>query len=442
MAQAVTLKQLETGLRRRLAATDGGLFGDVHYPNLDPDETTNEIWDALNEAQNAVARDIYDSETYPFVRLQHEITVLDGTDNYTLPYDFIAEDQVRHVRGSFSQELTKSLIKDIRSGYDDIYKGSRYLYYDVRGFDSIYISRGIATSSHLTRLMDENGDFSSVRVGDTLYNITDGSEGEVTGFSSGYVTTELMGGRVNEFRVGDTYGIATAEQNRWVLQVWPKISAGQRQIYKGALSPIELTAGDIVDRVRVRFEELPDDYESDERVHFQFFDVANDEPTDELVDDAASGIQNVKIGWNEIPFRQFQARQDETFALVANREDGRAIASVEAELFAPSTDRLLLDYARCPRVMRAPNSIFEFPTEFVTTVYARAKIILLEKIQDDNSSGSQRYYQEYDYELEKTKENLWNRGQSGGFTLELDSGGDYIDTVAPGNNHWTPYHWG
>ena len=129
------------------------------------------------------------------------------------------------------------------------------------------------------------------------------------------------------------------------------------------------------------------------------------------------------------------------FALIITREDGRGMAAAEVELYAPTTDRLLLDYARCPKRMITEKSIFEFPSEFVTAIYAKAKIIMYEKIEEETNIPMGNLYAIYDEELEKTKENLWSRGQSGGFQVEIDSGGDFIDTVSPGRNHWTPYHW-
>ena len=68
--QTVTLAQLETGLRRRTADTDTELYGDFEYPINRLGEETNEICEALNEAQIFVACDIYDPDTYPFFRLQ------------------------------------------------------------------------------------------------------------------------------------------------------------------------------------------------------------------------------------------------------------------------------------------------------------------------------------------------------------------------------------
>ena len=439
--QAVTLRQLEIGLRRRLAATDTGLFGEFEYPGNKEDEVTNEVWEALNEAQNFVARDIYDPETYPFIRLQHEIPVRDNATVYVLPQDFVSEDQVRHVRKSYSKELIKKQIKDVRGGFDTSRGQSHYLWYDIRGMDNVYTHEGVCTetrqeTTELNFLIDAYAAFGDVRVGDRAYNLTDGSEGDITGFTSGNVQTRLFGGRTNIFTRGDRYGIAQPEQNRWVLQVWPPITAGKRLVYRGSAVNIQLDASDILERCRIRFDSLPDDYEDDERITFTLFDPATTEP---ITGEALSGIQAARVGWNIAIFQQIQLRQNLLFNVTATRENGDALTIAEVEFSAEPDDRIMVDYGRCPRRLITLDSICEFPAEFLSAIYERAKIVLLEKMESD--SPLTEFYNRYEYELDKCKENLWTRGQSGGFRVDVDSDGEYIDYVSPGENHWTPYHF-
>ena len=451
-----TLKQLKLGLRFRLAQNTGTVLSTTaKYPELDDDETYDEMSEMLNQAQFIVARDIYHKETYPFIRLKHELRVVDEVDTYTLPTDFLSIDNVWHVRHSYDRKLQRREIDEVRTGYDEPYGDTYYRYYNVRGMDSTWIVRGTVTTANNLAINDTNSDFSQVKMGDRLYNITDGSQGEIVAATKFAVKVSgLFGGRVNTFRVGDDYGIATAEEDRFVLRVWPKIRASGRKIVD-TTSPRDITldASDEADTYRVYFDELPDDYEQDERLTFRFIkyvsSIVDDflPPTDDyasvlLHPEAIAGIQNVKIGSNDVPFRPLQFKQGERVALIASRESGTIITTSRVYVGVLSQDKLMMDYARSPRRMITDKDRCEFPEIFNDAIYKRAELISLGKTLPTSQTGMQYIRQqmisEYEGIINNIQNHLYIKDEPGAYTIGVDEYGNYIDYFNSGSSSDNP----
>ena len=341
-----TFRQLKTGLRRRMGEPLQGTWGKYRYEDDDENQLTDEIGETINDAQILFARDLHarvGAESYPFIRYDSEIPIVSGQDIYTLPEDFVAVEELRYIRGSQNYPIHRKHIKHARYGFERTIAGGILQYYDYQGFTATYIAEGAADASFENTLQDSIGNFSSVRVGDVVYNLTDNSEAIVTSFQSGRVEVDgLQGGRANVFTTGDSYGIATQEENRWALQVYPRISSTDRLIYVGISDAFMPTASDVIPitGISARFTELPADYENDEVVLFSILEdgklLENPYGPSEL------GRENLRVGFNplqlnignvNVPYTfQIQFRADKTYTVQATRENGDLLAIADIRI--------------------------------------------------------------------------------------------------------------
>ena len=338
---SATLGRMKIATRRRLGELVAGTYGNYRYEGQLDMEDTDEVGEALNEAQAYFARDLYEPNTYLFQRWEVQIPVVPGVRSYTLQDDHIAVDECWHVRQSVRVQMHKQSIKDKRHSYERSYTGGFYHYYEDRGMGGVYRAQGVAESGHEVELHDTRGNFGSrnIRVGDRVLNITDDSEGVVESFMSGILTAnELFGGRVNAWRRGDKYAIASAEEDRFLLLVYPILEPDQLRIYTGGPVAFELDAAALVDLLEVRFSELPDDYEADERITFEVVDEHGGLADVREGHESYTGMDDVRVGWQELPTTAFQLEQNIAYTVNATRENGSALTVAEVRLTAPSTD--------------------------------------------------------------------------------------------------------
>jgi len=442
-----TMRQMKIALRRRMGEPLQGTWGKFRYEENRPGETTDELLETLNEAQDLVAREIYTPESYPFVRYDIEIPVVSGRDIYTMPVDFIAVEELRYIRRTQNYPMKRRAIKSVRYFNDRTYSGGVLQYYDYQGLINTYIAEGLIDESSDTVLIDNTGNFSDVRIGDIVYNLTDGSEGVVTSFRKGRVTVDaLQGGRANCFRVNDTYAIATPEDTRWALQTYPRITTTDKAVYSGDANAFELSASDVIPNsgIQMKFDSLPSDYEDDEVISFVFYegDTILEDTTGQPVEFSRDAI---RIGYNTLSLPteylnfgskyafNVQLKENIGYSLKAFRSDGSQLPISSIKLSKRTEDRMLMTYARTPRRMVTDDSICEFPNEFNEAVYKRAKIILHEKL--NNEGVSPQLYSEYDYEKTQIDINLVSRDESG--PMEIDTDGEPIDYHR--DSQWTSW---
>ena len=437
-----TFGVMKIAVRRRIGETRAGTFRERAYEGQADGAVTDEIGEAINDAQLFVARDIYDPDTNTLERRDTEIPIVNGTDIYTMPHDFVAVEECWHIRLASRVRLMRQGIKERRRYFDKEYRGGFYHYYEPKRGIATYYAEGVAQQESETELRDLTASFGQVRVGDRVLNLTDGSEAEVEGFRAGILqNSTLFGGRANRWRYGDQYGIATAEENRWALLVYPRISTGDRGLYTGTPTNFELNAGEVVQQVRVRFASLPDDYESDEPILFQIVDENGTLADDMEGMESIVGVADVRVGWQDIPFGRFQLQENTQYSLQALRESLAQLTVAEISLHAPSNDKLLVTYARTPRRMVNDKSVCELPVEFLEPVYERAKIILQEKVRGIAQGSDLGMYTVYEHMISKCKMNLRTRDEGGVFYVEVGMDGEYVDYPPPGDHQWTDWYF-
>jgi len=430
---ATTARQMKNGLRRRMGEPLEGTWGKYKYQENRENELYDELLEALNDAQYQVSLLIYNPETYPLIRLDSEIPVISGQNIYALEEDFIAVEELRYVRGSQTYPMKRSTIKSVRGHIDRPISGGVIQYYDYQGMTSVYISEGAVEESNENILIDANGDFSRVRVGDIVHNITDDSQGEVVSFESGRVVVDgLQGGRSNAFVRNDSYGIATQEENRWALQTYPRVTTTDKIIYNGEPDNFMVNADDVVNTrgMSIKINEVPSDYEDDEVILFRVFEdgmlVMNAFGPSEI------GRDGIREGWNPLKISDtgynfpVQFKQNIPYQVQAVRDDGSVFPISQVRLSTQRRDRMLNTYARTPRKLKNDQTICEFPNEYLEAVYSRGKIYLHDKLNPEGVSP--QLDARFERDITNIKMNLSSRDESGIVDIDLD--GDYIDYVS------------
>lgn len=451
-----TLREMRNAVHRRMGDPLAGKFGQFRYITDAPGQTTDEVGLAINEAQALTSRDCYVPEYYPLLRYDSEIPVVSGRDIYTLPQDFIAIEELRYVRGAQNYPMTRKSIKQVRRRLDRVLSGAVLQYYDYQGMTSIYIAEGTVAQTDEFAIRDPDATFSKVRIGDIVYNLTDGSEGIVRTTEEGLVwVEELQGGRANMFDRGDSYAISTQEESRWALQTYPRVTATDKILFSGEPIDFELSESNVVvsTGIWVQFTSLPEGYEKDETIKFCIFEgetlLHNPYGPSEI------GRENLMIGWNPLEIERnpdhkvttesnferidysfnIQFRQGETYSIRAYREDGTEIPISMIRLMTRSDDRMLMTFARTPRELKTENSIFELPVDYLEPTYKRTKIILHEKL---NPHGvAPQLWTEYENECDKVELNFSYRDESGPYDFETDGDGEIMDYHRDTN--WTPF---
>lgn len=435
-----TLRQMKNGLRRRMGEPLQGTWGKFKYEERIGDQLYDELGESLNDAQIELARDIYTPESYPLIRYDSEIKIVSGQDVYTLERDFLGVEELRYIRGSQSYPMTRRSIKSVRRFYDRTYSGAILQYYDYQGLINTFIAEGVIDADSENTVLDTGGDFGSVRVGDVVHNITDDSQGIVKSFTSGRVVVDsLQGGRANVFMRGDSYGIATQEDTRYALQVYPKVTATDRMIYEGIPDPFMVSASDVVlaNGIQAQFEALPDDYEEDEVIQFSLYE--DGQLVENKFGPSEIGRDKLRVGWNTLDFMDsqytfpIQFKENASYSLRATRSDNSEIDIAQIRLSTQRRDRMLNTYARLPRTMKTENSVCEMPSEFLEGVYVRGKIYLHDKLNPEGVSP--QLWTEYKQYINDYKMHLALRDETG--VVDIDTEGEYIDYVR--DPKWTPY---
>lgn len=418
-----TLRQIKNGLRLKLGEVTDGTWGEVQYG--DQAEYFDEYAFAINRAQDDLARDIYDPETYPFTKTTVDLPVVTSARFYTLPADFLAMEEVRHFRYNRSRPVLPGAIKNTRWEYDTA-SGGYYRHYEVKGRIDTYVASGVAMSASDTQVIDASGNFTSVRVQDVVYNLTDGSEARVTGFESGLITFDgLEGGMRNVFDRGDSYAIGTSEHTRWMLFVDPPVLNANAVLWNGVADPITAGKAGVVQEVYVTHATLPAGWTDSDvasyRIEKQNGNLASSAPP------SVAGESGIRVGTQQVTgFQPFQIAENTSYRITCTDESGDPIAISNVRLEIESSDRIILNYAKRPRSLLREDSICEFPNECLSALYQGAANILLEKISD-NGTVPKILLDKYNYEVQKIENFFASKDESGPYEIAVSSDGEYID---------------
>ena len=424
----MTLKQLKNGLRTKLGELSDGTWGSYKYG--DSTDVVDEHKDALNQSQVNVGRDIFDPETYPLTKTSVDLPINTGATFYSLPADFLAMERVTHKVGNRNRPVLPGSIKNVASDAAN-YTGPYYRHYEVRGRMNTYVATGTVQTASDNQINDSNGNFSSVRVGDYVYNLTDSSEARVVEFQSGQVVfDQLEGGMRNTFDVGDSYAIGTSEAIRKMLLVDPPVTNSNTIIYDGRSDSISGQAG-VVQEVYVSHTSLPSDWTDQSTANYKIF------KDNKLVKEW--GQVGIRIGTQQIGFEPFQVQEGVVYHITCTDETGATIDISNVRLELLSRDRLVISYARRPRTLTRDDSVCEFDVEFREAILQGAANILIEKVADNNVTP-RLLLDKYEYEIAKVKDFLNSLGESGSYELGIDAYGqpiDYINQGQSGEYDWT-----
>ena len=390
----------------------------------------SELQDLLNRGQIAVARDI-STRNHPWAQFMHaEVPCVSGAEYYLLPWNVMRIRQVSHEqKGQKKQKLVKANIQQASmNSFIDNY-GYRYLYYEVVGKAAPYIAKGVASTTADEILTDPHGDFSRVRRGDIVHNITDNSMAIVDGFQSGLLSvTDWRGGSSQRFEAGDDYRVQQAERLQKQLWVYPILDFNSQDVFSGLPDSIVLSADVAVDTLRFQVMNLPEDWEDDNNVAIYITDNSDD-PS--LIG-PFSGYK-IRQGWNEIKAGRFEMLQGLTYQLEAriNNVDHELLTIDKIELQYLSDNYLKLNYMPEPAYLEYAHSLTELPVEAHDALIAYGKWRSLEK-RDATGAMAQvakaEYYEQVrnyiDYkQMESPDENdTWGGEQPDWFSDEPTPG--------------------
>ena len=159
-----TLSTLISRLRSAIGetGTDSGSWSDA------------ELTDYLNRAQRMVVDDIHTSKV-PWASTRPHSVPISGNRFYVMPADFL---DIQHVSHRISQQDTQPMDEaDVLSLYDyHDYTADRYRNWELPNtIDAPYIAEGVATGGSSVSLVDSTPlvDFSDVKIGDLVFNLSD-----------------------------------------------------------------------------------------------------------------------------------------------------------------------------------------------------------------------------------------------------------------------------
>ena len=179
MARLQQCKELLAIFRMRLGEPTVGTFGNVYYDEIN--QQVHELLSILNQAQDHVTWICY-SANLSLLEKSIELLVEPDVTTYILPEDYIGEVSVFHrVRGQEYRVDPDNLDTVRGSTRSTNYNDYRFRSYEIRENVPLVAARGIVhtdSPSNTSRISagGSAGSLVSVRVGDTVYNLTDRSE--------------------------------------------------------------------------------------------------------------------------------------------------------------------------------------------------------------------------------------------------------------------------
>ena len=212
MARLQQAKDLFARFRMRLGEPTVGTFGVIEYTGLT--SRLDEIMDIFNQAQDHVTWICY-SANLSLLEKKIQLLVEPDVTTYILPEDYIGEVSVFHRVAGQEYRMNPDNLDTIRGSTYTNYNDYRFRAYEIREQVPLLAARGIIhTASTAGRITagGSAGSLNSVRLGDTVYNLTDRSETVVSLLNYGSdgqiesVDVETLEfGTVNRFQTGDRF---------------------------------------------------------------------------------------------------------------------------------------------------------------------------------------------------------------------------------------------
>ena len=398
MADLLRCADLISHFRMRLGHPREGTFGRVYYDGINKD--LDEMLTILNEAQRHVTWICY-SANHALLEDTFYIDVLDKVTRYTLPERTLGPVAVFHRAHGQEYEVERANLFEIRAQTRSQYSDYVFRYYEIREQVPIMSApRGVVAADHATNLVSD--DFGAVRVGDTVHNLTDGSQGTINAVHLAFnriSVEQLEGGKTNTFRRGDVYQIDMTEKTRDAIDFFPEVSVDNSvTAYSGRPTNIVLQEDHILIRIDVTIPSLPSNFEEDERLHLRMRDADNKTV-------AASGITGITAGTHEFRLTELsQIREDTTYNVTLTRAiTNTDITISRVTLIARNVQPAVEVRRAClPRPMETRDDYCEMPAWSLPAVYAYAHILAQKKLSR-NPNADAGLLAEFRMEIENIK---------------------------------------
>ena len=397
MARLQRCDELITLFRMRLGEPKTGTFGVTYYDGLN--ENVHELRSILNQAQAHVTWICY-SANQSLLENTIYLPVLSGVTRYTLPEDYLAPVWVKHHTQGQEYEVEKDNLSAIRSSTRTERFNYHFRNYEIRETVPLVAARGIVSADSVNQITDDrltSAQVQKVRAGDTAYNLTDNSQGEVEAVFSALQRIQvgrLFNGETNRFQVGDIYEINMREATRDAIDFWPSVTKDDSQVsYTGPPGNWKLNQDNVLYRVLASFSEIPSNFEADERLTLQVLDG-----TTVLAIGARDGLV---LNTNEFHFPTFtQLREDVFYSVKVLRGNGQAITpdfiTVIVRLDPESVE---FRYVKLPKPMETNQDYCEMPSWSIEAVFAYAHIIAQKKMSR-NPNADRGLLAEFDDQID------------------------------------------
>ena len=361
----------------------------------------------VNNAQEAFARDMH-TRGEPWSEIVDTIIrVRHRAEYYLMPDNFMVEEKVAHHAPTWgNRELTKGHVQDVRLNiHDNINYTTIYSIYEVRGREAVYVAVGTANvGSNDELLIDDDANFSEVRVGDIVHNLNDESQANVVGFRQGRVELgEWRGGYSQRFYAGEGYRIAARERTADQLWVYPPVSVDDNAVPLADFSafdtslPFVLAADVQLVNVDITISELPTDWQEDDVFSFQ---VRDQDRGDAVVVGSEFAFQKARMGINTVPnFLPFRLRQNTNY----NFESTPGVTISGLKFYEESNNYLRVNYTPLPKPLIYDDSVCEFKREFIEPILDYAQMLAEDKIDPDGKLF-QKNVNRYEWNTDKARD--------------------------------------
>ena len=414
MAQLLRCDDLIAEFSMRIGQPEDGTFGMTHYDSLNGD--VDELRSILNQAQRHVAWKCY-SANQTILEATDYIQVLSGVTRYTLAEDFLGPVSVYYRAFGQEYEVEKKNFNDIRSTVRSERYSYYYEFYEIRENVPAVAARGVVSEDSLTSITDDN--LRTVRVGDTVHNLTDASYGEVEAVYPGtnrIEVNELINGDANRFQKGDIYQVDMKEATRDAIDFWPiVIKDDSSQSHSGNARNWDVNEDSVLQGVSATITTIPVTFETDERL------IMNLIEDDEVV--GVGAREGLSQGANQFFFpNPIQLREDVFYTVEVVRSNGTAIDIDSIQVFVSiEPDVIAFKHAKLPRVMGCRTDYCEMPSWSLEAVYSYAHLIAQKKVTR-NPMPDRGLVAVFNQDIQDIKDFLFKRDERGPHQLPILGG--------------------
>ena len=435
-SQHVTLSEAIVNIRMRMSDPHQGTIGIIRYDRLT--ESIDEMKLIANEAAREVAVACCTPTTALLRSNNVRFQVISGKTEYGIQDDYLSVDYMQYIKNGIEFPIFPRDMRDFppdkRERADTAQSSDlRYRYYDIYGIGAVEKQIGVVRQDSLNEIHDPFSTFDDIRIGDTVFNRSDGSQALVTNvvpgskvlnennetiIEPGYVVIDqLDGGYSNRFVQGDAYVISSKEDIAESLHLWPQIEFDDTnvKVYSGAALNWNVQEPFTMHGVDVYITEIPDNLEPDDRL---IVEVLRD---GELVTtDPPSVVSKVGIesGLNHF---EFDAQVFTSGILIQEDTDYTIRASIKGTeltidyitVYAFGTsDYISMSYSRLPAKMENDFDICEIPPYALGMYYTQAQIIATKKVTGAKSADP-NLLAERELQKREIEDLLWNRTPRG-----------------------------